>query len=82
MKRNKADIEMNEDNSYEEKYTFLKKKTIKELIAPSGIDASNLNHLEIVSHTNRLARSFFVSTLPRYSKFPRFVSSKPRSIKA
>ena len=45
-------------------------KNIKDIIAPSGIDASNLNHLEIISHTNRLARSFYVSTLPRMGTFP------------
>ena len=45
-------------------------KNIKDIIAPSGIDTSNLNHLEIISHTNRLARSFFVSTLPRMGTFP------------
>ena len=44
---------------------LFKSKNIKDLIAPSGIDATNLNHLEIISHTNRLARSFFVGTLPR-----------------
>ena len=45
-------------------------KTIKDLIAPSGIDASNLNHLEIISSTTRYARSFFVSELPRMCTFP------------
>ena len=34
-----------------EEYNILKKKTIKELIAPSGIDASNIDHLEIISNT-------------------------------
>ena len=53
-----------------EEYNLFKAKNIKDIIAPSGIDASNLNHLEIVSHTNRLARSFFVSTLPRMATFP------------
>ena len=49
---------------------ILKKKTIKELIAPSGIDASNIDHLEIISDTTRYARSFFVSSLPRMCTFP------------
>ena len=53
-----------------EEYNLFQPKNIKDIIAPSGIDASNLNHLEIVSHTNRLARSFFVSTLPRMATFP------------
>ena len=54
----------------EEKTQLLKKQTIKELIAPSGIDASNIDHLEIVSNVKKYARSFFVSTLPRMCTFP------------
>ena len=34
----------------EDKYNILKKKTIKELIAPSGIDASNLDYLKIIEN--------------------------------
>ena len=48
----------------------LKRKTLKEIIAPSGIDASNIDHLEIISNAKRYARSFFVSTLPRMAIFP------------
>ena len=54
----------------EDDVRILKKKTIKELIAPSGIDASNIDHLEIISNTKRYARSFFVSSLPRMCTFP------------
>ena len=46
------------------------KKSIKELIAPSGIDARNIDHLEIISNVKKYARSFFVSTLPRMCTFP------------
>ena len=53
-----------------EESTFLKKQTIKEIIAPSGIDASQLDHLEIISTVKRYARSFFISTLPRMCTFP------------
>ena len=53
------------------KETFeLRKKTIKELIAPSGIDATNIDHLEIISNIKRYARTFFVSELPRMCTFP------------
>ena len=48
----------------------LKEKSIKELIAPSGIDASNIDYLRIISNTTRYARSFFVSSLPRMCAFP------------
>ena len=54
----------------EEQVKILKRKNIKELIAPSGIDASNIDHLEIISSTKRYARSFFVSSLPRMCTFP------------
>ena len=48
----------------------LSSQTIKELIAPSGIDASKIDHLEIISNVKRYARSFFISTLPRMCSFP------------
>ena len=54
----------------EPEYNILRKKSIKELIAPAGIDASNIDHLEIISNTTRYARSFFVSSLPRMCTFP------------
>ncbi len=64
-----AEIENNiADN--ENGFGLLKKKTIKELIAPSGIDASNIDRLEIISTTTRFARTFFISALPRMATFP------------
>ena len=57
-------------NEKREEISILKKKSIKELIAPSGIDVSNIDHLEIISSTKRYARSFFVSSLPRMCTFP------------
>ena len=35
------------------------KKTVKDLIAPSGINAYNLNHLEIISSITRYNYLFF-----------------------
>jgi len=58
------------DYTKPDEYKILRKKTIKELIAPSGIDASNIDHIEIISNVKRYARSFFVSTLPRMCTFP------------
>ena len=58
------------DYSSSEEVPILHKKTIKELIAPSGIDASHIDHLEIASSVKRYARSFFVSALPRMCTFP------------
>lgn len=59
-----------QQNNKEEKITLLKNTSIKEMIAPSGVDASSLDHLEIVSNIKRYARSFVVSTLPRMCSFP------------
>ena len=68
MAKRKKQIE--EQKPHNEEVSFLKGQTIKELIAPSGIDASNIDHLEIISSIKRYARSFFVSTLPRMCTFP------------
>ena len=73
MKKKKTnEEEQNEliENRKQKELNLFKPKNIKDIIAPSGIDASNLNYLEIISHTNKLARSFFVSTLPRMGTFP------------
>ena len=58
------------DYTSNEELKILHKKSIKELIAPSGIDASNIDHLEIISNVKRYARSFFISALPRMCTFP------------
>ena len=57
-------------NAEDDQYKVLKGKTLKELIAPAGIDASHIDHLEIIANTTRYARSFFVSSLPRMCTFP------------
>lgn len=51
------------------------KKNLKDLMAPAGIDASNTNHIEIVSSKSRFARSAIVSTIPRMCTFPEFLRS-------
>lgn len=71
MKKNKQKPQQEERRYPEENSdNFLQGKTIKDLIAPSGVDVSNIDHLEIISNTKRYARSFFVSTLPRMCTFP------------
>ena len=72
MKKKQDSKELNSEviKTKTSKVGLFQSKTIKDIIAPSGIDASNLNHLEIISHTNRLARSFYVSSLPRMGSFP------------
>ncbi len=45
-------------------------KDIKDIIAPSGIDASSTRQLEIVANTSKFARTMMISTLPRMCTFP------------
>ena len=68
-KKDNAEMQENE----QEKNTFIKKKSLKDLIAPAGIDASNVNHLEIKSLRTRYARSMIVSAIPRMCTFPEFL---------
>ena len=71
MRKNKKEQEKQAHNiQQEQEMNLFKRSTIKDLIAPSGIDVSNIDHLEIISNTKRYARSFFVSTLPRMCTFP------------
>ena len=70
MAKKQKTTEVIEDKKENQYSSLFKQKNIKDIIAPAGIDASNLNHLEIVSHTNRLARSFYVAALPRMATFP------------
>ncbi len=62
---NISDTNVIEENGLEKR-----KKDIKDLIAPSGIDATSTNHLEIVSYNPKYARTMTVSTLPRMCTFP------------
>ena len=73
MRKSRKQLEEEEKRQQlarQEEPGFLRRKTIKELIAPSGIDASKIDHLEIISNVKRYARSFFISTLPRMCTFP------------
>ena len=73
MKKNQRKGQEEQQNQLintDPEFEILRKKTLKELIAPAGIDASNIDHLEIIASTTRYARSFFVSTLPRTCTFP------------
>lgn len=51
------------------------RSTIKDLLAPSGIDASHADYLEIFSKVSRFARTFYVTTIPRQATFPYFLSN-------
>ena len=69
-KKQQEQEEQEQKNQNKEQYTLLRKKSIKELIAPSGVDCSDIDHIEIISNMKRYARSFFVSSLPRMCTFP------------
>ncbi len=69
-KKQQLEAEKRQQQNRAEEIGTLKTKTIKDLIAPSGIDASKIDHLEIISNVKRYARSFFISTLPRMCTFP------------
>ena len=52
MRKKKKELQLEEEQNQinrTEEVEFLKKRTIKELIAPAGIDASKIDHLEIIS---------------------------------
>ena len=69
--KKRQEEERRQNSQYKEQQPELfKRSTIKDIIAPSGIDVSNVDRLEIISNIKRYARSFFVSTLPRMCTFP------------
>ena len=75
-KQEQANNTMPSSNQREEKTSLMKnKKDIKDLIAPSGIDATSTNHLEIVSYNTKYARTMTVATLPRMCTFPELLRS-------
>ncbi len=57
-------------NNQPKEHRMLRKRTIKELISPAGIDVRDISNLKIISNTTRYARSFYVSVLPRMCTFP------------
>ena len=75
MKNKSSEVTSNETIRVNDNNTLLKRNqsTIKDIIAPGGIDASYTNHIAIMSSRTRLARSMLVSTLPRMCTFPEFL---------
>ena len=50
------------------------KSALHDLLAPSGIDATHFDYLEIFSKISRFARTFYVTTVPRQATFPYFLA--------
>jgi len=74
-KKAQTDEQIIEKQEEQQAKSFLEKNrnSLKDLIAPAGIDASNANYLQIASSRTRYARSMIVSTLPRMCTFPEFL---------
>jgi len=51
------------------------KASLDEFILPSGIDASNYDHIEIFSKKAKYARTFYISAVPRMATFVEFLNS-------
>ena len=74
MKRKNKDQSDNTINSMKQEKSIVDNiKDLKDLIAPSGIDATSTNRLEIVSSTSKFARTMLVATLPRMCTFPQLL---------
>ena len=69
-KKQKLKEEENQKQFKTENMNLLRKKSIKELIAPDGIDVRDISNLKIISNTTKYAKSFYVSVLPRMCTFP------------
>ncbi len=68
--QNKLNMSQNEEiNELEEN-----KSTLHDLLAPSGIDATHYDYLEIFSKISRFARTFYITTVPRQATFPYFLA--------
>ena len=74
-KKSKKDLKLEavDSEKTQEGVLFKNASTLKDLIAPAGIDASNTNYIEIASSRTRFARSMIVSTIPRMCTFPEFL---------
>ena len=64
------DINSNDDVNILEQ----NKSSLHDLLAPSGIDATHFDYLEIFSKISRFARTFYITTVPRQATFPYFLA--------
>jgi len=71
-KQKSQNIEVNENNEINQ--LEFNKSSIHDLMAPSGIDCSHFDYLEIFSKVSRFARTFYITTIPRQATFPYFLA--------
>ncbi len=69
---NNEELITKEDNT--KTFFEVNKSNLKDLMSPSGIDASHYDYLEIFSKVSRFVRTFYVTTMPRQATFPYFLS--------
>ena len=65
--KERAKEQDNLTNLQEEEINNLEKNksSLHDLLAPSGIDATHYDYLEIFSKISRFARTFYITTVPR-----------------
>ena len=71
QKKEANNLNINENNV---NVLDINKSDLHDLLAPSGIDATHFDYLEIFSKVSRFARSFYLTTIPRQATFPYFLS--------
>jgi type IV secretory pathway VirB4 component len=78
LKKQELDAKQKEDlikaSEMAENSLETNKSTLHDLLAPSGIDATHYDYLEIFSKISRFARTFYLTTVPRQATFPYFLS--------
>ena len=76
LERERAGREVNNNADDKDNVSLLSlnQSSIKDLLAPSGIDATHYDYIEIFSKISRFARTFYVTTIPRQATFPYFLS--------
>ena len=73
-KKSEKNTEIIKTDSINKTSLEMNKSTLKDILAPSGIDASHYDYLEVFSKISRFARTFYITTLPRQATFPYFLS--------
>ena len=71
--KNKAEM-LKTTNEENKNVLKINQSSLHDLLAPSGIDATHFDYLEIFSKVSRFARVFYVTTIPRQATFPYFLS--------
>jgi len=74
IEKDKLENSVGPENDLSENILKKNQSSIQDLLAPSGIDCTHFDYLEIFSKVSRFARVFYVTTIPRQATFPYFLS--------